>query len=98
MNAATASDQSVRAVGMRVEVRLERRRARRSHGIPLLAAAIVLVLAAASQVVAQTLDRAEIAGTIHDETGAALAGVTVTVRETTTGIERVVVTREDGRY
>ena len=66
--------------------------------MPLLAAAIVFVLAAASPVAAQTLDRAEIAGTIRDETGAALAGVTVTLRETKTGVERNVVTREDGRY
>ncbi|HEX7792865.1 MAG TPA: carboxypeptidase regulatory-like domain-containing protein [Vicinamibacterales bacterium] len=62
------------------------------------AAVIALLLAAAPQVVAQTLDRAEITGTIQDETGSVLAGVNVTVRERNTGVERVVVTRDDGRY
>jgi len=73
-------------------------RSRLSHRTPFLAAIVFVLAAGVSQVAAQTLDRAEIAGTIHDETGAALAGVTVTVRETTTGVERVVLTREDGRY
>jgi hypothetical protein len=47
---------------------------------------------------AQTLDRAEINGTIRDETGAALGDVAVTLRETKTGFERTVVTAENGRY
>jgi hypothetical protein len=58
------------------------------------AAAVLLV----SHVVAQTLDRAEINGTIRDETGAALDGVAVTLRETKTGFARTLVTGEDGRY
>ncbi len=66
--------------------------------VRLLAAAVVLLWAATSQLTAQTLDRAEIGGVIRDETGAALPGVTVTLRETTTGVERILVTREDGRY
>jgi hypothetical protein len=67
--------------------------------MPFVAAAAVAVfLAAASHVVAQTLDRAEITGTIQDQTGAALGGVAVTLRETNTGVERVMVTRDDGRY
>ncbi len=66
--------------------------------MPFLVAAVAVFLGAASPVVAQTLDRAEIAGTIQDETGAALGGVAVTLRETRTGFERLVVTRDDGRY
>ena len=66
---------------------------------PFLAAATVAAfLAAASPLVAQTLDRAEITGTIRDETGAALGGVSVTLRETKTGFERTMVTGDDGRY
>jgi hypothetical protein len=62
------------------------------------AAAVACFLAAASLVVAQTLDRAEIAGMIQDETGAALGGVSVTLHETKTGFERTMVTGDDGRY
>ena len=61
-------------------------------------AVVAVFLAAASPVVAQTLDRAEIAGTVQDETGAALGGVAVTLREAKTGFERHMVTRDDGRY
>ena len=51
---------------------------------PFLAAAAMTVFlgAASSPLVAQTLDRAEINGTIQDETGAALGGVAVTLRQT----------------
>ncbi|MGE3843454.1 MAG: carboxypeptidase regulatory-like domain-containing protein [Vicinamibacterales bacterium] len=47
---------------------------------------------------AQTLDRSEISGTIQDETGAALGGVSVTLLETSTGFERTRVTTDAGRY
>ena len=39
-----------------------------------------------------------VGGTIHDSTGAALAGATVTVRQTDTGATRTLVTGSDGRY
>jgi len=39
-----------------------------------------------------------IAGTIHDSTGAAVPGTTVTVRQTDTGFTRTLVTGADGRY
>ncbi len=64
----------------------------------LMAVALTVVVASGTQAVAQTLDRAEIAGTVRDETGAALDGVTVTLRETRTGFERTTVTGRDGRY
>jgi hypothetical protein len=67
--------------------------------MPLLAAAAVAVfLGAASPVLAQTLDRAEITGTVQDETGAALPGVSVMLHQTNTGFERAIVTGDDGRY
>lgn len=61
----------------------------------LVLAALVLAARLAG---AQALDRGDIAGTIHDQTGAPLAGVTVTLRETTTGVERVMVTTDEGRF
>ena len=64
--------------------------------MPFLAAAAMLL--AAASISAQTLDRGEIAGTIQDETGAALGGVTVTLHQTETGFERTVVTGDDGRF
>ena len=78
--------------------RLQVSRGRCRQRLAVVVAALAAFLAIASPVTAQTLDRAEIAGTIHDETGAALSGVTVTLRETRTGFERVVATRDDGRY
>ena len=39
-----------------------------------------------------------IGGTVHDSTGAAVNGVTVTVRQTDTGAARTLVTGSDGRY
>ena len=62
---------------------------------------IISALAASSwaaPVLAQTLDRAEINGTIRDETGAVLDGVTVTLRDTRTGLERTTATGRDGQY
>jgi hypothetical protein len=53
---------------------------------------IAAFLASAAHAVGQTRDRAEINGTIQDETKAALGGVTVTLREMKTGFERTMVT------
>src|SRR5262245_49360613 len=47
---------------------------------------------------AQTLDRAEIHGTVRDETGGALDGVSIRLRDTRTSFERTVVTGRDGQY
>lgn len=61
-------------------------------------ASVAILSAFASPVAAQTLDRGDVAGTIRDQTGAALSGVAVTLRETRTGTDRVMVTSDDGRY
>ncbi len=58
---------------------------------------LALVMAPLS-VAAQTLDRAEIHGTVRDETGAVLDGVAVTIRETATGFERAVTTGATGAF
>lgn len=47
---------------------------------------------------AQDLDYAVISGKITDSTGGAVVGATVTTKLATTGVERTVVTNEDGFY
>ena len=64
----------------------------------LVRVALAVLVAAVTLVDAQSLDRGDVAGTIRDQTGAALAGVTVTLRESTTGVERVRVTDDAGRF
>ena len=61
-------------------------------------ALLFAVLIAAAPASAQTLDRAEIHGTVRDETGAMLDGVAVTIRETVTGVERSMVTGTAGTF
>ena len=63
-----------------------------------LAAAAALAGPSAASARAQTLDRAEISGTIRDQTGGVLPGVSLTLRETQTGFERATMTNADGRY
>ena len=60
----------------------------------VLFVAVALAIApAGAQIVGGT-----ISGTIHDSTGAAVPGATVTVRQTDTGFTRTLVTGADGRY
>jgi hypothetical protein len=47
---------------------------------------------------AQSLERSRLEGTIVDDSGGVLPGVTVTVRNAGTGLERVIVTGADGRF
>jgi len=69
-----------------------------SYRKSLMAVLVVAILHALSPAAAQTLDRAEIRGEVRDETGAALSGVTVTLRETKTGFDRTTMSGADGRY
>ena len=59
--------------------------------------ALVLVLGA-TMGFAQTLDRGELTGTVKDETGAALPGATITITHLGSGLTRVVVSNDSGRY
>jgi len=63
----------------------------------LVPVALVLAVLAPRAAAAQ-VTTATILGTVHDETGALLPGVTVTVTNEETGIKRVVVTDGGGRY
>lgn len=65
---------------------------RRLTALGALLAALLLLPALAS---AQT---AELRGTVADSTGSALPGVTVTIVNSATGVERVVVTDEQGTF
>lgn len=59
---------------------------------------LLVLLLGTTSASAQVLDRGEITGYVLDETGAALPGVTVTVTHLETGLTRVVVTNDSGRY
>ena len=58
-------------------------------------AALILVLTSASAWAQAT---AQLSGTVRDESGAVLPGVTVTATQTDTGVTRTVVTDETGAY
>src|SRR5690242_14020300 len=57
---------------------------------------LLLVLLSASAVWAQ--GTAQLSGTVRDESGAVLPGVTVTVTQTNTGLVRTTVTEANGAY
>jgi hypothetical protein len=63
----------------------------------LLVFVVAIPAAVAIPAGAQTVG-ATIGGTVHDATGAAVSGATVTVRQTETGATRTLVTGADGRY
>ncbi|MGE3956710.1 MAG: carboxypeptidase regulatory-like domain-containing protein [Vicinamibacterales bacterium] len=74
------------------------RACRWQHVAVLVAVALAIILAPAVPLGAQALDRGDITGLIRDQTGAPLGDVTVTLRDTRTGAERVVVTGDEGRF
>jgi hypothetical protein len=59
---------------------------------------LALALASVPRAAAQTVAVAELSGTVVDESGGALPGVTVTVTQTDMGMTRFVVTNERGGY
>ncbi len=66
---------------------------------PLVQALLaVLVVLFASGLASAQLTTATIAGTVTDESTAVMPGVTVSVKNTDTGIERTLVTNDRGRY
>ena len=62
----------------------------------LLASALLLCAGSSAQ--AQSFERSRIDGTVADESGGLLPGVTVVVRNIDTGLAREVITDSDGRY
>jgi hypothetical protein len=65
--------------------------------LPCLALAWMWIFSAASPARGQGVG-AEIAGTVTDTSGAAIAGAKITLTEQATGVTRVVTTGSDGRY
>src|ERR1700722_9096735 len=65
---------------------------------PAVAVALVVALAFIPGPASAQIVGGNIGGTIHDSTGAAVSGATVTVRQTDTGFTRTLVTGGDGRY
>jgi carboxypeptidase family protein len=66
--------------------------------LSLAVAALVVPVAFSSAPAGAQIVGGSVGGAIHDSTGAALSGVTVTVRQTDTGATRTLVTGSDGRY
>ena len=64
----------------------------------ILVAVVSLILCAASPLLAQRSDRATISGVVLDEQGSAVPGATVTIRNSNTGVETVLVTNSSGAY
>src|SRR5215510_6307047 len=64
----------------------------------LIFAASFLVLALTATAIAQEETAATISGQVTDSTGAAIVGATVTVTNSTTGVERQVQSNEDGHF
>ncbi len=65
------------------------------HVVFAVSSAIILVINVAA---AQSVNVSQVTGVIHDSTGASIPGVTVTVTKTDTGLERTVISGEDGAY
>jgi len=63
-----------------------------------LASFFLLAASVALSAPAQVLDKGELTGTVRDETGATLPGVTLTLIQRATGFTRVVTTDASGRY
>ena len=63
-----------------------------------LAAVLLTCVLAASPALAQAVSTASLAGTVRDESGAVLPGVTVTATQTDTGLVRSTVTDDTGAY
>jgi hypothetical protein len=61
----------------------------------LIPVAVLLVITVSSPLFAQN---AELRGSVTDESGGVLPGVTVTVKNTGTGVERVLVTEATGTF
>jgi hypothetical protein len=59
---------------------------------------VAIALALAPRALAQTVAVAQLSGTILDESGAALPGAEVRVTQTDTGMNRFVITGQDGGY
>ena len=64
----------------------------------LLAASVLGLLAPPTDAGAQRSDRAAISGVITDNTGSAVPGASVTIRNEATGVEVVLTTNESGAY
>ena len=65
---------------------------------PVLVILVLLAAFAPAASTAQTLDRADVHGTVRDESGAVVEGVTVTIREVATGFTRTLTTGAAGTF
>jgi hypothetical protein len=70
----------------------------RRHTLPVVIAVLVAVLVAAPVFAQSQAANGSIEGTVSDSSGGVLPGVTVTITNSDTGAQRVVVTNESGLY
>ncbi len=63
----------------------------------IIGLAIAICYFASSSAIAQTIN-GNITGTVLDQQGAAIVGATVTATNTETGLERTVITNDEGRF
>src|SRR5207244_4218442 len=68
------------------------------HTVPLIYAVSLVVILGSTIAAAQSVNVSQVTGVIHDSTGAAIPGATITLIKTDTGLERTVISGEDGAY
>src|SRR5437764_7471133 len=68
------------------------------HTVSLIYAVSLVVILGSTIAAAQSVNVSQVTGVIHDSTGAAIPGATITLTKTDTGLERTVISGEDGAY
>lgn len=68
------------------------------HLLHLMGVVSLAVLLSSNVANSQSVNVSQVTGVIHDSTGAAIPGATVTITKTDTGLERTVLSGEDGAY
>ena len=68
------------------------------HAVPLVFRGLVILLLSVTSARAQAVSTAQINGTVRDQGGLALPGVTISVTQTDTGLTRTAVTDDTGSY
>src|SRR5215467_11264229 len=68
------------------------------HTVGLMGVVSLTITLASDVVNAQSVNVSQVTGVIRDSTGASIPGATVTITKTDTGLERSVISGEDGAY
>src|SRR5215831_5315836 len=68
------------------------------HTVGLMGVVSLTITLVSNAVNAQSVNVSQVTGVIRDSTGASIPGATVTITKTDTGLERSVISEEDGAY